>query len=451
MNVWRHGGIGRLALALAFAFALVAPVARGDEKEPDPVPHDPPPTEPGLHFLLSDHEAETDGKVNRMAYGLYLPDNIKQAKADGEKVPMVVYLCGAGSRGLLWSKLIREGPINRIRRDKNLAKATDFIVLHPLVMPTGRWENQEMGEWAAAVTKHTIATQPVDPDRVYLIGSSMGGEGVWHAALAGPELYAVVASFAGRQHPEPDKVAEAVKASSVLIVVGTADAEFTTGSRNMADAFRKVGTDTLLVEIPGRGHGTRQYYAPRVAFYDWLKLHERGAAPPKDRADAEELLNWAVRKPVDPEYHAFEEDMQKQFTKFKKWWWIENSGMVDRVGLHDEYMGEDDVFVTSPLNREMPCRIMFTAELPKNKKTKLKLEVGNEEKSHWLLEVNIDNVRRLRERIPHKKRRNENWHEFEVNLSDLAGKKVFIEILNRSGRDPNDSRALWKRIDLVHE
>jgi predicted peptidase len=42
-----------------------------------------------------------------------------------------------------------------------------------------------------------VATLPVDPDRVYLTGISMGGYGTWHLGARYPERFAAVAPICG--------------------------------------------------------------------------------------------------------------------------------------------------------------------------------------------------------------------------------------------------------------
>lgn len=60
----------------------------------------------------------------------------------------------------------------------------------------------------------------VDPDRIYLMGGSMGGTGVWKMASAYPYLFAAVMPVAGN----PDTVDAALLANTpVYTVMGTGD------------------------------------------------------------------------------------------------------------------------------------------------------------------------------------------------------------------------------------
>lgn len=71
-----------------------------------------------------------------------------------------------------------------------------------VVLPTNRrpygfdwqdWGRLDFLEVLEQVKKH----YPVDPERFYLAGSSMGGQGVWHIALHHPSLFAAAAPQAG--------------------------------------------------------------------------------------------------------------------------------------------------------------------------------------------------------------------------------------------------------------
>ena len=71
-----------------------------------------------------------------------------------------------------------------------------------IVAPTNRrpfgFDWQDWGRLdALEVLNNALASYPVDPDRVYLTGHSMGGHGVWHVGLAHPDLFAAMGPGAG--------------------------------------------------------------------------------------------------------------------------------------------------------------------------------------------------------------------------------------------------------------
>lgn len=433
------------AMVMGAGAAVLA--EKDDKGEPAFPPADTTrPMSPGVHHLSYEHKL---GEKRRMlTYGLYLPPKIEAAaKRDDQQLPLVVFLCGLGSRGQTEAKLYREGPLNAMRRSDKFKRSMDYLVLHPQVPADTRWENRFMGTFVAEATRRVIDRYPVDPDRVHLVGMSMGGEGVWHAAMGGPELWATVGAVGGRKHPEPDKVAEALKGVTNLIIVGSGDGEFTTGSQAMADAFNAADADVLHVEIPGRGHDIWGFYMPRVAFYEWMLKHRRDAAPPEDRAGAQEILDWAMHPPEDPDYHKFSKRLQKQFERFKPHWFVDNCRKFGGAGLADRALGREGVFITAPLNRHIGARIMTTAKIPEGRKTVLHLSVGHDQGGRWRLVVNVAAHRQLRTDVRHKNK-TRLWQDHAIDLTRFAGREVFIEILNKA-RGRGSNTAYWDRIELV--
>ncbi|MEN9979594.1 MAG: prolyl oligopeptidase family serine peptidase [candidate division WOR-3 bacterium] len=71
-----------------------------------------------------------------------------------------------------------------------------------VVCPTNRrpygFDWQDWGRLdAIEVLKEACNSLPVDPDRIYLTGHSMGGHGTWHIGLTHPDLFAAIAPAAG--------------------------------------------------------------------------------------------------------------------------------------------------------------------------------------------------------------------------------------------------------------
>jgi len=453
-------------------------VAMGVGALAGPVSDDDPPLEPGLHQL--EFEFEHDGETEPRRYGVYLPPEVKSAlSADGRKLPLVVFLYGTGSRGLDERGLQAEGPLAAARGHASFRKSIDYAILVPQIDRRERYENARSGAFIAEATRRAIKRWPIDPDRVYLVGMSMGGGGVWYAGLAAPELYAAAASFAGHAHKEPAKVAAALKDKPIFITVGSVDGRFFKGSQRMAAAFEEVDADLTYFTIAGRGHNVWNSYLGREAFFDWLLKHRRGGPPPKDRASGEEMLNWALNPPGDPKYHAFVKRMKEEFAEFAPWWHLEHCGMVEGAGLREERLGREGVFVTHPLNGRVPCRIMITAKIPEGERTTLHVEAGHAEDERWRLRVYVDGRQRLKTVVGKGKgggEKNEEevaadgeadveaegedrgeeargaglWHEYEVDMTDDAGEEVFVEILSE-GEGRGDARATWGRIELVSE
>jgi dienelactone hydrolase len=100
------------------------------------------------------------------------------------KYPLIYTLHGAGVKA--------EGQVDAYR-----AKPRTYIVAPTNRRPFG-FDWQDWGRLdALEVLDEVKRALPVDPNRVYLTGHSMGGHGVWHVGLAHPDLFAAMAPGAG--------------------------------------------------------------------------------------------------------------------------------------------------------------------------------------------------------------------------------------------------------------
>lgn len=407
------------------------------------------PQSPGLHHLK--YDTQVAGKQRTMSYGLYLPPEIEAAAEADRKLPMLVFLCGAGSRGHSTQAFYKNGPLAEMRRVPALKKSIDFVVLHPQVPTDYRWESAEMGRFVVELTERVKAHWPIDPDRVHLVGASMGGEGVWHMVEASPKPWATVTAVGGRKHPKPELIAEKMKDRTAWLVVGSDDGQFTSGSAAMARAFDTANVDVIHTVVPGYRHNIWRLFFNKVEFYDWIMLHRRGAGPPPDRPDEKALLAIAKAPPPNPGYQKFARRMQAELQQLARWWHVENCGGHEAMGYHEKFAGRKGVFITSPLSNVMPCRVMITTDIAEKGKTTLKLTVGHPPRQGWRLTVNVDNQPVLKRWIQHGRRANrEIWMDLEVDLTPYAGQQIAIEMLH-AGRGRRRPHAFWDRIEIVHE
>jgi predicted peptidase len=92
----------------------------------------------------------------------------------------------------------------------------------------------------------------IDPDRIYLMGHSMGEFGTWSIAMNHPDLFAALGSFAGGGNPAGmDKI----KHIPQYVVHGDNDKTVSVRmSRVMVEAAKKAGAKVVYVEVPGGSH-----------------------------------------------------------------------------------------------------------------------------------------------------------------------------------------------------
>jgi len=137
--------------------------------------------------------------------GQQLLYNIYQPKTDNEKLPLLIFLHGAGERGNDNSaQLVHIAPIltNEVNRKKYPA-----ILLFPQCPENEYWANIDVsqdGGWTPNSTGHpsppmqrvielieTFRSNPnVDTDRIYISGLSMGGFGTFDLLARHPDWFA---------------------------------------------------------------------------------------------------------------------------------------------------------------------------------------------------------------------------------------------------------------------
>lgn len=210
-------------------------------------------------------------------YLLYVPR--AAATQPDKKWPLILFLHGAGERGSDVWLVAKHGPPKIVREQPDLP----FIVVSPQC-PAGRvWDNDEV----LALLDEILATQPVDPTRVYLTGLSMGGYGTWSLGLAHPERFAAIVPICGGGDPlkamlaDPNK-AEALRSLAVWAFHGAKDPVVKLSeSERMVEALRRAGVrEVELTVYPEAQHDswTETYANPKL--YEWLLRHQRPPAKP---------------------------------------------------------------------------------------------------------------------------------------------------------------------------
>ncbi|MCR5358646.1 MAG: hypothetical protein K6E55_02035, partial [Thermoguttaceae bacterium] len=112
----------------------------------------------------TDAEFKTDFEL---PYWVYLP--ICDAEKTAEGYPLIIFLHGSEERGKNEAAL-KAGLPRRIVKEK---ETWPFITVTPVCPVKRRWIEMDL----RPLVEHLIAEYPVDPDRVYLTGLSMGGFG----------------------------------------------------------------------------------------------------------------------------------------------------------------------------------------------------------------------------------------------------------------------------------
>ncbi|MEJ7624658.1 MAG: prolyl oligopeptidase family serine peptidase [Pyrinomonadaceae bacterium] len=225
------------------------------------------------------------------AYRIYVPPG----RDPNEKIPVMLYLHGSGSRGddnrsqLAMAPVIRENP-ERFR----------FIIVFPQCRD-GKFWSGEMNQQALAALDATVAEFDGDVDRLYLGGFSMGGNGTWQNGLVHNGKFAALVPIAGQVAPsqklsdevlatlapklreaaisdDPYKVfAEGIGKTPVWVFHGSDDDLVPVSeSRKIAAAFRNAdAAQVQFTEYAGDGHQIVGRVFGEPDLFKWLGKQRR--------------------------------------------------------------------------------------------------------------------------------------------------------------------------------
>jgi predicted peptidase len=224
-----------------------------------------------------------DGVSHR--YQVYVPAEYSRAR----RWPVILFLHGSGERGTDGLLQTEVGLGGGIRRH---AERWPAIVVFPQAPPEHRWHG-EVAHLALTTLERTLQEFSTDSDRVYLVGLSAGGNGVWNLGYRYPERFAALVAICGwvmptAERPEaiipPDSappypvIAGRVRSLPIWIWHGGADEVVPVEeSRRMAEALRASGAEVTYTELPGVGHDawTPAFDSPELP--RWLFARKRPA------------------------------------------------------------------------------------------------------------------------------------------------------------------------------
>lgn len=206
-----------------------------------------------------DRSLELDGGAQK--YQVYVPR--RYAEAD-EPLPVILFLHGRGERGTDGILQTEIGLGTALRRHPERYPAVVVFAQTPET-----WQD-DGARIALAELDETLAEFRVNPNRVMLVGMSMGGNGAWYLGYHHPERFAALVVVCGFTHGFRDglypaivegenryrTIAERLKNVPIWMAHGDADTVVPIEeSRRMAAALEAVGANVRYTEYPGCGHG----------------------------------------------------------------------------------------------------------------------------------------------------------------------------------------------------
>ena len=209
-------------------------------------------------------------------YRLYTPKNLPKDK----KIPVVLFLHGAGERGTDNTKQLKHGVKSII--NYSIANNQSCFLIAPQCPPKKQWANipwpktnHTMPEFPSTPLKlalellvKKIKSLPIDTNRIYITGMSMGGYGTWDALSRKPRLFTAALPLCGG-----GDVKQVSKFESIPIQTVHGDADRAVpveNSRQMIRALKTVGAKPLYIEKAGVGHDVWTSTYNDRSILDWL-------------------------------------------------------------------------------------------------------------------------------------------------------------------------------------
>jgi len=182
--------------------------------------------------------------------------------------PMILFLHGGSGRGQNLDLVKSYGPPLIAEEQKDFP----FIVLAPQCPEGETWTTK--ADILAALLDDIKKRYQIDQDRVYLTGTSMGGNGTWNLLCQHPEYFAAAIPMAANQ-TLPSVWPERLIAMPIWVFHGDKDDICPIeGDEAMIEALRARGAIPRFTVLPGEGHYISGIYKNRD-LYDWFLTNTR--------------------------------------------------------------------------------------------------------------------------------------------------------------------------------
>jgi predicted peptidase len=231
-----------------------------------------------LNFEAKTHQGKSGQKL---PYLLLRPADYK-AEAE-KKFPLLIFMHGAGERGDDNQAQIRHG------KDFLLAATKEYqsFVFAPQCPADAKWVDVNWGAKSHLMPDEPAAPMalvwellpqlmrelPIDPDRVYVMGLSMGGYATWDMLQRRPELFAAAVPICGGG--DVTLVAKFARVPVWAFHGGRDTTVPTSRSRDMIAAMRKVGGEPRYTESPKIAHDEWNVAFKEPELAKWLFAQRR--------------------------------------------------------------------------------------------------------------------------------------------------------------------------------
>lgn len=225
-------------------------------------------------FFQAKVYADDSGRF--LPYRIHIPAN----NDSNMKLPLVLFFHGAGQRGVDNKSQLSLGVPDILKF--TIHRQQPAIIVAPQVPLQQQWvdkpwtsDEHSMPEQASVSMQLTIdllqqltASLPIDMNRLYVTGLSMGGFGVWDILQRHPDLFAAAVPVCGGGDV---KYASRIKHIPVWAFHGDSDQVVKPQlSRNMINALKTAGGNPKYTEYKEQGHDSWVSAYQDEQMLDWL-------------------------------------------------------------------------------------------------------------------------------------------------------------------------------------
>lgn len=242
----------------------------------------------GLQAQNYTYETYQTKEGHILPYRMLLPTD-----AGKKPAPVILFLHGAGERGNDNEKQLTHG--SSLFTTPDIRNHYPAIVLMPQCPEDSYWASMDIDRssypirtdfnypkkpnWplqaALDVVEELIRTGKADPDRIYIMGLSMGGMGTFEALIRWPKKFAAAAAICGGG--KVDKAKRFAGRVPVWVFHGDADGVVPVDySRKMVSRLKELGAQVKYTEYPGVNHNSWDNAFAEPELLPWLFAHERG-------------------------------------------------------------------------------------------------------------------------------------------------------------------------------
>jgi pimeloyl-ACP methyl ester carboxylesterase len=226
-----------------------------------------------LVFLIGMSVSRAQQQEKSMAinihYLLYVP---KELPPDG-LYPLMLYLHGSGHRGNNLNVLKEVGPPSFLDEKSDFP----FVVVSPQCPGNRYWITADLLD----LLDHIEATLPIDKNRIYVTGLSMGGFGTWNLAMAAPERFAAIAPICGGG--DLDNIC-VIRDVPVWAFHGKKDPDVPyQESERLIRKLQEYGSDAKLTLYPDAGHDAWSETYENKDLYTWLLSKSKNVRLPDEK------------------------------------------------------------------------------------------------------------------------------------------------------------------------